>query len=400
MISLKKMPDLKSARRIGLMGGSFNPIHYGHLTAAEDARCKLNLDFVLFIPTGIPPHKDKITYMEHRYQMTVLATSDNPYFYVSRMELDRSVNQKSFSYTVDTLKILKKMTDAKLFFILGADEMLQMSSWKDSDKLPGLSHWVAVTRPGYDINAINCIQNDSMEILEIPGLAISGTELRKRVEKNQPVKYLIHPGVERYINDLNLYQENSLNENPLNYESFHQAVANNLSQKRYQHTLGVIENAVLLAFIHNVNIKKAYLAALLHDYAKELKDEEKRALCKEFALTLDPLQNQNISLVHGQLGSELAKRVFNIKDSEILDAIRNHTTGRAGMGSLEQIIKISDNAEPNRKDYPGLETIRSLAVSNLKMATAAAIRRDIQYTKEKGRSVHPLGLEALDYLLN
>ncbi|MCL2400498.1 MAG: nicotinate-nucleotide adenylyltransferase, partial [Defluviitaleaceae bacterium] len=378
---------------------SFNPIHYGHLTAAEDARCKLNLDFVLFIPTGIPPHKGKITYMEHRYLMTMLATHDNPYFYVSRMELDRSTSQNGPTYTVDTLRILKDMTDAELFFILGADEMLQISTWKDSDQLPSLSNWVAVTRPGYDMKG-HC----QGEVLEIPGLAISGTELRDRVTKNEPIKYLVHPGVKRYIKDLNLYQENAVQENAtqeemLNFESLHQAVADKLSEKRYRHTLGVIETAVILAYLHNVNLKKAYLAALLHDYAKEFSEEEKRSLCKEFAITLDTVQNQNIGLMHGQLGSEFAGRIFGIDDTEILEAIRHHTTGRAGMGKLEQIIKIADNTEPNRENYPRLEAIRAMSVSNIEMATIAAIRRDIQYTKEKGHNIHPMGMEALEYLI-
>jgi len=373
------MELLNKAKRVGIMGGAFDPIHYGHLTAAECVRCEMGLDIVLFIPTGRPPHKDTITFSEHRYLMTVLATADNPYFHTSRMELDRP----GPSYTVDTLRMLKDMTDAELFFIVGADEMLQISTWKDADALPDLCRWVPVTRPGYSIK----------EALEIPGLDISGTALRRRINTGKPIKYLITSDVEKYIRDSDLYQ----NHNVCDIE-IHKAVAGQLSERRYRHTLGVIETAILLAARHGVNLRKAYLAALLHDYAKEFKEDEKRALCKKFAIPLDPIQDQYVNLVHGQLGAEFARRSFNIDDPDILEAIIYHTTGRAGMGPLEQIIKIADNIEPNRPDYPELEIIRNLSMVDLSSAAAASIKKDIRYTESKGHIIHPWGKEALEDL--
>lgn len=419
----QKQPELRTAKRIGILGGAFDPIHYGHLTAAECARCEKNLDFVLFIPTGTPPHKGNITYNQHRYMMTLLATADNPYFYTSRMELDRP----GPSYTVDTLRILKESTDGELFFIVGADEMLQLSAWKNSHLLPGLCNWIAVTRPGYENEKIE-------EALKIPGLEISGTDLRARIKSKQPVKYLVTKEVERYINDLGLYGGYEVSHEKVSYEEIHKAVAGKLSQERYKHTLGVLETAILLAARHNINLRKTYLAALLHDYAKELDEEEKRARCKEFNIQLDPIQERYINLTHGQLGAELARQEFNIQDQEILSAISYHTTGRPGMGTLERIIKIADNIEPNRREFDytpdvradkseaeerpntenkpnsgdkpdsekilSMEAIRSLSSVNLDKACAAAIRRDIEYTIKKGHAVHPRGLEALKDLEN
>ena len=368
---------LKNARRVGIIGGAFDPIHYGHLTAAECTRCEMNLDFVLFIPTGQPPHKGKITFSEHRYLMAVLATADNGNFHITRMELDRP----GPSYTVDTLRFLKENTDAELFFIIGADEKIQISSWKDSDQLPGLCNWFTVTRPGYNVE----------DAVKIPGIDISGTELRKRIKSNQPVKYLIPPAVERYISELDLYRTD--------YEKIHQAVAAQLTKKRYQHTLGVIETAILLAARYGVDMKKAYLSALLHDYAKEFTEDRKHELCKKFNVSTDTIQKQNINLMHGSLSAEFARREFGVSDQEVLDAIIYHTTGRAGMGKLERIIKIADNIEPNRTYFPGLEEIRRIAKINLNRATIASLRRDMEYTKGKGRTLHPWGGEALADLI-
>ena len=372
----ENMEFLKKAGRIGVIGGAFDPIHYGHLTAAECVRRELNLDLCLFIPTGRPPHKGKITFKEHRYLMTALACEDNPHFYTSRMELERP----GASYTVDTLHLLKEMTNAEIFFIVGADEMLQISAWKDADLLPGLCRWVTVTRPGYNID----------KATQIPGLDISGTELRKRAALNQSIKYLVPPPVERYIRDLNLYRKNYEC-----YEKTHQAVAAQLSEERYRHTMGVMETSILLAARYDVNLRKAYLAALLHDYAKELKEDEKRQMCRDFAIPVDPVQDNFINLMHGHLSAELAKRKFNIDDPEILNAIKYHTTGRAGMGPLDMVVKIADNVEPNRTYYPTLKQIRLLSAVNLKDACIAAIKWDIEYTKSKGRTIHQLGIEAL-----
>lgn len=372
-------------KRIGILGGGFDPIHYGHLTAAECVRHELDLDYILFIPTGRPPHKETATFQEHRYLMTALAIADNDRFRITRMELDRP----GPSYTVDTLRALKEQAekegaDTELFFIIGADEMLQISNWKDSHLLPDLCKWVSVTRPGYNADG---------DLLEIPGLDISGTALRKRVKSGASLRYLTPPSVERYIRELDIYNTS--------YEELHKSVSTHLSEKRYRHTLGVIETSVLLAARYGANLRKAYLAALLHDYAKEFEEDKKRELCREFALPVDSVQDGFINLMHGPLSAEFTRRKFGIDDPEILDAIRFHTTGRAKMSLLERIIKIADNIEPNRKDYPGLDDIRRLSeadLPDLRKSTAKAIRRDIEYTEGMGRVIHPLGREALEDL--
>jgi len=382
---IKSPPDIKNAKRIGIMGGAFNPIHYGHLAAAEAARCEQGLDFILFIPTGQPPHKESVTHPEHRYLMTILATASNPHFHSSRMEIER----EGPSYTVDTIRLLKEQTDAELFFIVGADELLQISNWKNSEELLKLCHWISAVRPGYD--ASEQISRLNATLLKIPGIDVSGTELRERSKNNQSIKYMLPDGVERYVRELGLYKTGQ-------EENIWQEVAEQMSSRRYIHTIGILEASLLLAEHYDADMHKTFLAALLHDYAKEYSEEKKRSLCNKFKIKLDEVQDGYINMMHGPIGAELAKQKYNVTDSEILAAIRYHTTGRSGMGLIEKIVKLADNIERTREYYPQLEMIRKLSLYDLDGACAAAIKRDIEYTEGKGRTIHPWGLQALEYL--
>lgn len=193
------------------MGGTFDPIHYGHLIAAEEARHKFNLSQVSFVPCGIPPHKKdyKVTAAEHRYAMTLLATASNPYFSVSRVEIDRP----GPSYAVDTIKIFRKQfgEDVELFFITGLDAVLEVLTWKNPDELVRLCHFIAVTRPGYDAQKLQeqlpAHYLDRISLLAIPGVDISSTMIRERVRKGEPIRYLTPDAVCDYIAKHRLYKE-------------------------------------------------------------------------------------------------------------------------------------------------------------------------------------------------
>ena len=187
--------------RLGLMGGTFDPIHHGHLVAADEARYAFNLDRVLFIPTGHPWMKGgHVASAEERYEMTLLATRDNPAFEVSRIEIDRD----GPTYTVDTLRELHaNEPDADLFFITGADAILDILSWKDPDEAMELATFVAVTRPGYELERL---PRDEIKILEIPALAISSTDIRRRVAEGRPIRYLLPDEVAAHIKVQGLYQ--------------------------------------------------------------------------------------------------------------------------------------------------------------------------------------------------
>ncbi|WP_255363053.1 nicotinate-nucleotide adenylyltransferase [Tersicoccus sp. Bi-70] len=186
---------------MGVMGGTFDPIHHGHLVAASEVASVFGLDEVVFVPTGQPwqKQKDDVSPAEHRYLMTVIATASNPRFSVSRVDVDRP----GLTYTIDTLRELHALRpDADLFFITGADAMEQIMSWKDVDELWSLAHFVGVTRPGHELRNMG---RDDVSLMEIPAMAISSTDCRKRVRDGHPVWYLVPDGVVQYIAKYGLY---------------------------------------------------------------------------------------------------------------------------------------------------------------------------------------------------
>ena len=186
------------------MGGTFDPIHHGHLVAASEAASKLGLDEVVFVPTGRPSLKQHpaVTAPEHRYLMTVIATAANPRFTVSRVDIDRP----GLTYTVDTLRDLQaQRPDAELYFITGADAIAQIVTWKDATDLWTMAHFVAVTRPGHTLST-DQIPPDAVTQLEVPALAISSTNCRQRARAGEPVWYLVPDGVVQYIAKHGLYR--------------------------------------------------------------------------------------------------------------------------------------------------------------------------------------------------
>lgn len=193
------------------MGGTFDPIHFGHLVTAEEALVQFNLDRVVFMPTGTPAAKaaGEVTSAEHRYLLTVLATATNPDFEVSRLEVDRT----GVTYTVDTLEALRTQHGARteIFFITGADAVWEILSWKDAARVADLATFIAVTRPGYDLDAARKAHEDAasafrIEYIEVPALAISSTDLRRRVAEGRPIRYLTPEPVCAYIEKNRLYE--------------------------------------------------------------------------------------------------------------------------------------------------------------------------------------------------
>ncbi|EBM0725568.1 nicotinate-nucleotide adenylyltransferase [Salmonella enterica subsp. enterica serovar Senftenberg] len=185
------------------MGGTFDPIHHGHLVAASEVQARFGLDEVVFVPTGQPWQKDarEVSPAEHRYLMTVVATASNPRFTVSRVDIDRP----GLTYTIDTLRDLRaQRPDDELFFITGADALAQILSWKDADELFELAHFIGVTRPGYVLSESG-LPADRVTLQEVPAMAISSTDCRARVERSEPVWYLVPDGVVQYINKYRLY---------------------------------------------------------------------------------------------------------------------------------------------------------------------------------------------------
>lgn len=197
-------PSEPGRRRLGVMGGTFDPIHHGHLVAAQEVAAQFGLDEVVFVPTGQPWQKShrSVSAAEDRYLMTVIATAENPHFSVSRIDIDR----KGLTYTIDTLHELHELNpESDLFFITGADALGQILTWRDAEELFSLAHFIGVTRPGHTL-ADPGLPAGGVSLVEVPALAISSTDCRARVAKGDPVWYLVPDGVVRYIDKRQLYR--------------------------------------------------------------------------------------------------------------------------------------------------------------------------------------------------
>ncbi len=191
------------------MGGTFDPIHHGHLVAASEVAARFALDEVVFVPTGVPWQKAEreVSAAEDRYLMTVIATASNPQFSVSRVDIDRPGN----TYTVDTLKDLRaeRGDDVDYFFITGADAVRQILTWRGADELFDLAHFVGVTRPGVPLTPddLRHLPTSSVTLLEVPALAISSTDCRERIQQGLPIWYLVPDGIVQYIAKRGLYPD-------------------------------------------------------------------------------------------------------------------------------------------------------------------------------------------------
>jgi nicotinate-nucleotide adenylyltransferase len=208
-----------SKKAIGIMGGTFDPIHFGHLVTAEVVRSEFNLEKVYFVPSGNPPHKDpvKVTDSQHRYLMTFLSVTTNKFFEASPVELDR----RGKSYAYDTVKIFKnKFPEHDIYFITGADAIKEILNWYRVEELLDLCYFVAATRPGYDLEdlkkeELKVLPEAYLErimIIEVPAMAISSTGIRGRVREGKPIKYLLPEAVEQYIYKNGLYVSEKVKE--------------------------------------------------------------------------------------------------------------------------------------------------------------------------------------------
>lgn len=391
-------------RKLAIMGGTFDPIHMGHLVTAEEVRHEFQVDEVLFVPTGHPPHKSNInmTTCEHRYLMTVLATAANPYFKVSRIEIER----EGVTYTIDTIKELKRIygNEVQFYFITGADAIHKILSWKESRELLQICNFVAVTRPGYNkeelieqIEELNKQYKTTIHFLEVPALAISSSDIRRRLKEMKPIKYLVPQEVENYIKKHELYNY-QIRLTDKEKEEMYQYVASKLSPKRYAHTRGVVEMALEYAKLNGLDYDETFIAALFHDIAKELTAKESLALCEKYHIELDEYEKKHIHLAHGKVGAAILERDWGISKPSILNGIKYHTLGRLNMTDLEKVIYLADMTEEGRSSYKGKDEIKRLAQYNLDRAMYKALTSSYNYvTNILKQEAHPIINELIAY---
>lgn len=341
-------------KRIGILGGTFDPVHLGHTELAYKAYEELKLDEVYVIPSGQPPYKDNslISPGKDRLNMLREAFKDVPFVKISDIELKRSGD----TYTVDTLTELTSAEPDSIFYlILGKDAYTKFPEWRESARIAQMAEPVCYDRTD-----------------------ISSKAVRDRIACCMPTEGLISPLVRKYADDHGLYQ------NP-RYEAIKASLKGLLNPHRYEHTLGVASTAYAIAEACGYDVNRAYLAGLLHDCAKHISDEELILEAEKHGekLTAQELKYPN-NLLHSKVGSFRAKEIYGVEDAEILGSIYYHTSAKPCMNMLEKIVYISDFIEPGRKIdiQPSLQELREMSLRDPEETFKTILKHTTEYLLE------------------
>ena len=384
--------------RIGIMGGSFDPIHQGHIRMAQCALESLRLDKVLMLPSGNPPHKPDITPAEHRYRMVCAACAGLDGLEPCREEVDRA----GVIYTVDTLSILhEKYPKAELFYIIGADTLMELHKWRMFEKVLTLCTFLVCPRSwNYTPKQLDeerkrlTALGGQFILLDMEVVDVSSTEVRNAIRDGESTP-LLPVQVRQYAQSAGLYGASlRIPEGP----KWLAMLFEDLSLKRFSHTLAVADTARRLALLHGLDPIKAEIAGLLHDCAKCLPLKEMQRIAKDNHLTDDPSILESGALLHSVVGAYLASTKYGCTDEEVIAAIRSHTTGQPGMSQLAMAVWLADTIEPTRAPYPLLDKTRMLAGLSLEKAMITSLEGTLQHVRKKGENVHPATAETLSWL--
>ena len=387
--------------RIGIYGGTFNPPHLGHIQAAKAAVQALGLNRLLMIPDNIAPHKvlpPGSPSPEQRLEMLRLAAEGAPELEVSDLELRR----EGVSYTYETILTLKeRYPEAQLFLLMGTDMFASFDTWKNTDIILGNAALGVLCRGDKgeqeaiaEKAAQLTSQGARVELVNNPVLAISSTQLRRLIAFDCADPFLPKP-VAEYIRQHGLY-DSGVNWKSLPMEQLEPIVVRLLNPNRVRHVLGCRDTAVELARRWGADETDAARAGMLHDITKALDGPLQLTVCQEYGKILDAFSRKYPKTLHALTGSLVAERIFG-ENPRVVEAIRNHTTGRAEMGLLETIIYVADYMEPNR-DFPGVEELRELAFTDIYGALKLGLRMTLDHLARQGSEVSPETQQTIAWL--
>ena len=353
--------------KLGLMGGTFDPIHNGHLRVAEEMREALGLDAVLFIPTGAPVFKrdQHVTDPETRYRQVSAAVAGNPHFDASRIEIDREGD----TFTVDTLRELRAHypENVELYFIVGSDTAATVGKWRGCEEVARLAHLaVAVGRPGSaDADTLREVVMAAapfrLHLVRVSILEISSSNIHERLAQGQSIRYFVPDAIAKSLASKPAGPRSGASgeetgvEDALSKAFFNARKAElekRVSAKRFKHSLGVSDTCAQLAKEYGVDVKKARLAGLLHDWDKGYDDERARARVRELGMEdeIDPHIVEDMpGVLHGITAARALGREFPGIPGDVLQAISRHTTAALDMTPLDMVLYIADAIEPNRQ---------------------------------------------------
>lgn len=386
--------------RIALFGGTFDPIHSAHVRMARMLADRLALDRVLLMPASFPPHKIKSsdTKASDRLNMCRLAAAEDPRFEASDLELARG----GASFTVDTLEQLHRLyPEAEWYLLIGADMFMSFGSWYRFEDILKLAVVCTVPRGEIAADALRryaatlSADMTRFKILDTPVGDISSTEIRSKIAAGEPLDELVPPAVAAYIRAHNLYWEPVTMDLKKMEPQFIEIIRKREGDRRFLHSLEVAKEAERLSRRYGADPEKARAAGLLHDVMKDISPDEQLQIFKDFGILLDDVEKKTKKLWHARSGAVFLEKVLHIEDRDILNAVRYHTTGRAGMSLLEKVVFIADFTSADR-DYDDVDVIRKLADESLESAMRYALEYTVQDLTRRGHVVHPNTLAALD----
>ena len=383
--------------RIGLLGGTFDPIHQGHIQIARHVLDAMHLDQILMMPSGHPPYKSCSTSQEDRWKMVVAACSVDPRLVPTRLEMDRGGNV----YTIDTLLALRREhPKAELFYVIGADAALKLRHWHRIEELLPLVTFLVCPR-GSSAQAslteeISRLQSfgASIRMIPMPPVDISSTVLRASLRRGDPTP-LLDGFIREYCAAKGLY---GMTRRIDSADFWLDHLFDALTPKRFAHSLSVAHTARDLALRYDLDPLRAEEAGLLHDCAKCLPMKEMRRIAVEHSLTNDPTILESSALLHSLAGAWLARNEYGLADPAVLEAIAYHNTGHAGMSRLAMCVCLADFIEPNRESYPLLEEVRRLSEISLERALLLSLEGTARYVRSRGKYLHPRTQETIAWL--
>ena len=383
--------------KICISGGTFDPIHNGHIEIAKIALSQFELDKVIFMPTGNSYMKSDVTPSIHRYNMLKLAIEGIDKFEISDLEIKRA----GYTYTKDTVAYFKeKNPDDELYFLIGTDTLFMLEKWYEPEYLFNNLIFIVAKRGDADsvvkANELKVKYNADIRFMHNDVIDISSTEIRDEFENNSYEKFkniYFDKKVFEYIKDNHLYKE-------MSDADIIMQLSKELKDSRLMHTFGVIDTASALAKAYQADIKKCEKAALLHDCAKYMPLDEMIAICERNFIELNELEKKKNSLLHAKAGACLAYEKYGIKDKEILDAIKYHTTGKPNMSLIEKIIFVSDFIEPGRDFSEKLPMYRMIAMADINLVCMNILKDTLDYLKSLNEEIDPLTKETYAFYKN
>ena len=390
---------------IGIYGGTFDPPHWGHITAARAAMEQLGLDKLVLIPDRVPPHKvlpEGSASPEQRLEMAALAAAELG----RRAEVsDRELRRSGPSYTSDTLAELRREhPEDTLWLLMGSDMFLSLQTWHAPEEIMALARIAPFSREAEDESTAFAAQKARLEreygaqicIVQNPEVReLSSTEVRAALAAGRGSN-LLPPAVYGYVLREHLYGTHKALTG-LTPDELRPIAMSYLKPKRMPHVLGTEQEAVRLVRRYGGDETQARIAALLHDCTKKLDMAQQLALCEKYGIMLDELEQKALKLLHSKTGAAIARDVFGVEDA-VYDAILYHTTGKPDMTRLEKIIYLADYIEPTR-DFPGVDELRKTVYEDLDKGLLMGLTMTIQEMEEMGNPVHHLTRDARDYLL-